>query len=210
MEDEERASERAGAEATVIEGAAATDGFDLEAALVSDPRDRGELLSALVEAERQRDGFLDDVLRARAEFDNFRKRVTRDGAVQREHGRADVVLALLETLDDLDRAESAIAALGEAPEEGGLVHGLALVASRLRAALAGIGLERLDGIDVAFDPTIHEAVQHVERSAAAATPSDWAGASGAADDAPRVVQVLRAGYRLGERVLRPAMVVVAG
>lgn len=177
--------------------------LDLEAVVLADPRDRAELLSALLETEQQRDGLLDDLLRARADFENYRKRVARDAAVQREHGRVDVVAALIDALDDLDRTEAAIAALDGAGAGGpsdvagdgsGLAHGIGLVASRLRTTLEGLGLERIDGADVAFDPTVHEAVQHVSGG----------------DGGQRVVEVLRPGYRLGERVLRAAMVVVAG
>jgi molecular chaperone GrpE len=194
-------------ETVTVDGAEV--GVDLEAVLMADPRDRAELLSALLEAEAQRDGLLDDLLRARADFENYRKRVARDTALQREHGRIDVAQALLEALDDLDRAEDVIAGLDAAGDETGLAHGVTLVAGRLRRALAGVGLERVDAVGVAFDPNVHEAVQHVERPTGAADTSTGP-PSGAAEGEQRVAQVLRPGYRMGERVLRAAMVVVEG
>jgi len=166
---------------------AATVGPDIEAVLVADPRDRRALLVDLTEAERQRDEFLDDLRRAHADFENYRRRVVRDGAVQREQGRVDVTSALLEVLDDLDRT---LAVLDEAADER-VAHGIGLVAAKLRQVVIGFGLERIDAVGVPFDPTQHEAVQQ-------------AGAS----EEPRVVEVLRPGYRIGERVLRAAMVVV--
>ncbi len=209
-------AEPAGTDAARGELAASGEGLDLEAVLLADPRDRAELMSALLDAERQRDGFLDDLQRSRADFDNYRKRVARDAAAQREHGRIDVVHALIDTLDDLDRTEAAIAALGadagaaSSADDAGLAHGIGLVAARLRGALGGFGLERIDAAGVAFDPTVHEAVQHVAHEAAQRVPADAASGDAVADDGPRVVEVLRPGYRLGERVLRAAMVVVAG
>lgn len=165
---------------------------DLVAVAAADPRSKAELLGELFEAEHKRDEYLDDLRRAHAELDNFRKRVLRDSAAQRDHGRADVALALLEVLDDLDRTLEA----AQASEDAGLAKGVELVASKLSGALGSIGLQRVDAVEVAFDPTVHEAVQQVP----AEEPTDH----------PQVVQVLRPGYRLGERTLRAAMVVVRG
>jgi molecular chaperone GrpE len=177
-------------------------GLDLEARAEADPRSRVELLSELEQVEAQRDEYLDDLRRAHADFENYRKRVARDGAVQREHGRADVVSALLDALDDLDRIVAAAEAL-DAPslgvDVGAVASGVRVVAEKAQRTLAGLGVERVDAVGVAFDPTVHDAVQQV---AAERT-------EGAADQGPVVHEVLRAGYRLPDRVLRPAMVVVA-
>jgi molecular chaperone GrpE len=165
---------------------AASLAVDLEAMVASDPRDRLELITELVEAERQRDEFLDDLRRSHADFENYRRRVVRDGAVQREQGRADVLASLLEVLDDLDRTLAATAGSDDA-----VAHGVGLVATKLAGALGVFGLERIDMAGVAFDPTLHEAVRQ----------------DGGASE-PHVTEVLRPGYRVGERVLRAAMVVV--
>jgi molecular chaperone GrpE len=164
---------------------------ELLAAVLADPRSRAELFADLLEAEAKRDEYLDDLRRSHAELENYRKRVLRDAALQRDHGRVDVVAALLESLDDLDRTEQA----GTDSADEALAKGVALVAAKLRDALATIGVERIDAAGVPFDPTVHEAVQQV--------PADEP------NDDPEVVQVLRAGYRLGERTLRAAMVVVS-
>jgi molecular chaperone GrpE len=168
------------------------DHTDLVAVAASDPRTRAELVGDLLEAEAKRDEYLDDLRRSHAELDNFRKRVLRDSAAQRDRGRADVAAALLEVLDDLDR--TLVAARDS--EDPGLAKGVELVASKLATALHSIGLQRIDTAEVAFDPTVHEAVQHV--AAEEPTPE------------PVVEQVLRPGYQLGDRTLRAAMVVVRG
>lgn len=155
-----------------------------------DPRSHQELVAALADAERQRDEYLDDLRRARAEFENFRKRTMREGATQREAGRTDVTEGLLEVLDDLDRT---LEAAGQS-EDDSLAKGVELVADKLMRALQSSGLQRVDATGVVFDPTEHEAVQQL--------PADEP------RDEPIVAQVLRPGYRLGERVLRAAMVVV--
>ena len=177
--------------------AGAAPGLDLEARAEADPRTRVELIADLDRVEAQRDEYLDDLRRSHADFENYRKRIARDGAVQREHGRGDVVSALLDVLDDLDRVVAAAAALDAsslAPDAAAVGSGVHVVAEKARRALEGLGVERLDAVGVPFDPTIHDAVQRID---------------GEAGQEPTVHQVLRPGYRLPDRVLRPAMVVVA-
>jgi molecular chaperone GrpE len=162
------------------------------AEIEDDPRTREELLTAAHEAERQRDEYLDDLRRARAEFENFRRRTGRESATARDAGKADVAVSLLDVLDDLDRTLEA--ADGSTDET--LAKGVSLVAEKLVTTLRGLGLERLEPNGASFDPALHEAVQQV--------PADGDG------DEATVERTLRPGYRLGERVLRPAMVVVKG
>lgn len=170
-------------------GEHATSASPLDAA--EDPRTREELLAELREAEARRDEYLEDVRRARAELDNFRKRTMREGAQQRDNARAEVVGRLLEVLDDLDRMLEA----ARTSSDPALAKGVTLVADKLVEQLAGLGLERIDALEVPFDPTRHEAVQQLP----AEVPTDH----------PVVVQVLRPGYQVGDRVIRAAMVVVA-
>ena len=162
---------------------------DWELLAADDIRSRGELLAELTEAEARRDEYLDDLQRARAEFANFRKRTLNEAAQQRTHGQADVLARLLEVLDDFDRTMEAIDGADD-----GLVTGVGLVRDKLTKTLADLGLERIDQAGVAFDPNLHEAVQ--QRSAEEPTGE------------PAVAEIFRTGYRLGERVLRAAMVVV--
>jgi molecular chaperone GrpE len=157
-----------------------------------DPRSRDELLAELMEAESRRDEYLDDLRRARAEFENFRRRTMKEGATQRDLGKAEVLTGMLEVLDDLDRTLEA----ADSSQDANLAKGIGLVAGKLVQALQAQGLERIDATGVPFDPNLHEAVQQVE-----------AEAEGAGGE-PVVAQVLRPGYRAGDRVLRAAMVVV--
>jgi molecular chaperone GrpE len=169
--------------------AAAEAAAALEARAEADPRSRAELIAAIDEVELQRDEYLDDLRRAHADFENYRKRVARDGVVQREHGRADVVSALLDVLDDLDRTIAADTVAGTPAADA-----VQVVADKARRALEGVGVVRIDAAGVTFDPNVHDAVQQVEDEGA---------------EEPTVSEVLRPGYLLGERVLRAAMVVVA-
>src|SRR6056297_1473426 len=182
----------AGPDVATDEGAEAEQHVDLEALADADPRSKAELLAELMGAEAKRDEYLDDLRRSHADFENYRRRVMRDGAVQRAAGKAEVAGALLEVLDDLDRT---LAAAERSPDQD-LHTGVRLVASKLVDALRHLGLQRIDEVDVSFDPEVHEAVQQ--------QPGDGI------DGEPRVVNVLRPGYRLDDRVLRAAMVAVEG
>ena len=137
----------------------------------------------------ERDEYLDALQRLKAEFDNYRKRTARDEASRAVRAAEGLVSELLPVLDDLERALEA----AEQHEEAKLEEGVRLVHRALADVLARAGLAEID-TDGAFDPHVHEALltQPVED----AEPGS-------------VVQVLQKGYRLGDRVLRPARVVVA-
>jgi molecular chaperone GrpE len=141
---------------------------------------------ALLESER--DEAVDHLKRVAADFDNYRKRAARDQAslVARAHER--LVKELLPVLDNLERALEA----GEQTEEAKLAEGVALVARELRAALEREGLVEIE-TDGKFDPHVHEALL--------TQPSEAEEGS--------VIEVLQKGYRLGDRVLRPARVVIS-
>jgi molecular chaperone GrpE len=138
--------------------------------------------------ERERDEHLDQLKRVAAEFDNYRKRVARDqeGLVARAHER--LVKELLPVLDDLERALAA----AEEHQEAKLEDGVRLVHRELREALAKEGLEEIE-TNGHFDPHVHEALL--------SQPSEH--------DDGAILEVLQKGYRLGDRVLRPARVVVS-
>jgi len=138
--------------------------------------------------ESERDEHLNDLKRVAAEFENYRKRVLRDqeSLVARAHER--LVKELLPVLDDLERALAA----AEEHEEAKLEEGVRLVHRELAAALEREGLAEIE-TDGHFDPHRHEALL--------SQPSDL--------DEGQVIQVIQKGYSLGDRVLRPARVVVA-
>ena len=147
---------------------------------------------ALLESER--DEAVDHLKRVAADFDNYRKRAARDqeSLVARAHER--LVKELLPVLDNLERALEAgeqheEARAGQAPP---LHEGVALVARELRSALEREGLLEIE-TDGKFDPHVHEALL--------TQPSEAEEGS--------VIEVLQKGYRLGDRVLRPARVVIS-
>jgi molecular chaperone GrpE len=141
---------------------------------------------AVVEAER--DERVDDLKRVAADFENYRKRVARDqeSLVARAHER--LVKELLPVLDDLERALSA----AEEHEEAKLEDGVRLVHRSLEDALRREGLAEIE-TNGRFDPHVHEALL--------SQPSEAEEGS--------VLEVVQKGYRLGDRVIRPARVIVA-
>jgi molecular chaperone GrpE len=149
---------------------------------------KAELAERLAEVEKERDGYLNDLQRVAAEFENYRKRVARDqqSLAARAHER--LVKELLPVLDDLERALEAAAEHQEAKLE----EGVRLVHRELQEALAKEGLSEIE-TNGGFDPHVHEALL--------SQPSE--------KEEGTIVDVLQKGYRLGERVLRPARVVVS-
>jgi molecular chaperone GrpE len=125
-----------------------------------------------------------DLQRVTAEYANYRKRVDRDRALVVEQATGNVLAALLPVLDDIDRAR----------EHGDLVGPFSAVAEQVTAALTKFGLTPFGAKGDAFDPTRHEAVAHLTSAEVAE---------------PTCIDVMRRGYLLGERLLRPALVAVA-
>ena len=145
----------------------------------------GPGLGAELEALRtELDERTRDLQRVTAEYANYRKRVDRDRGTAAEQTTGAVLAALLPVLDDVDRAR----------EHGDLVGPFATVAEALTAATGKFGLAAFGEKGDPFDPTRHEAVAHQ-------TSPDVTEAT--------CVEVMRRGYTLGERMLRPALVAVA-
>ena len=149
--------------------------------------ERGEV-DELEQAAKERDEYLDALQRLKAEFENYKKRVARDQGDLVARASERLVKQLLPVLDDLERALEAAAA----HEEATLEDGVRLVHRSLADALAKEGLVEVE-TDGTFDPHTQEALL--------AQPSDA--------DEGAVIQVLQKGYKLGDRVLRPARVVVS-
>jgi molecular chaperone GrpE len=149
---------------------------------------KAELAERIAEIEKERDDYLNDLQRVAAEFDNYRKRVARDqqSLAARAHER--LLKELLPVLDDLERALEA----ATEHEEAKLEEGVRLVHRELQEALSKEGLEEIE-TNGHFDPHVHEALL--------SQPSER--------DDGAILEVLQKGYRLGDRVLRPARVVVS-
>jgi molecular chaperone GrpE len=148
--------------------------------------------------EAERDEYLEDLKRLAAEFDNFRKRAARerDAIVQRANAR--LIGECLDILDDLERAIAAAEGPGGGGQEASssdptVLEGVALVEKRLRGLLEREGISEID-TSGAFDPHIHEALL--------TQPSE--------DPEGTILGVMQKGYALGDHVLRPARVAVAG
>ena len=147
-----------------------------------------DLEERLALLEKERDEYLADLQRVAADFENYRKRVAREqeSLVARAHER--LMKELLPVLDDLERALRA----AEEHEEAKLEEGVRLVHRELEEALSKEGLVEIE-TDGKFDPHVHEALL--------SQPSD--------KDEGEIIEVLQKGYRLGDRVLRPARVVIS-
>jgi molecular chaperone GrpE len=147
-----------------------------------------EVVDELAVAQRERDEYLDALQRLKAEFDNYRKRVARDQQELAARAHERLVRELVPVLDDLERALEFAAA----HEEAQLEDGVRLVHRALADALGKEGLTEIP-TDGAFDPHTQEALLSQPSEAEEGT----------------VIQVLQKGYLLGDRVLRPARVVIS-
>ena len=191
-------------------------------ALAEDPgreAEDAETLVALAEMTAERDEYLDALQRLQADFDNFRKRSMRQQTDLLEHATEGLCVRLLPVLDALDLATAHVRSQAEPSDSDKAIE---QIDSLLRDILAREGVERIDAVGVPFDPTIHDAVGTLPSEPPPAAPVEHATSRGdtvkpakpvkaaAHDDGPTVVQVMRAGYRLKSKVLRPAMVFVGG
>ncbi|QGF25151.1 nucleotide exchange factor GrpE [Raineyella fluvialis] len=154
------------------------------------PDDASELLSdaRVVELEGQVRERTEDLQRLKAEYVNYKRRVDRDRDLARQGGIETVITDLLAVLDDLRSAR--------AHED--LTGGFKAVAEEIEKVANKHGLETYGAEGEPFDPQVHEALMH--------QPAP----EGTEVDGPTVVAVLQPGYRIGERVLRPARVAVTG
>ncbi len=143
----------------------------------------------LAELTAERDEYLDLLQRKQAELENYKKRMAREQERLVAHAHERLVKELLPILDDLERALEA----AEQHEEAALVDGVKLVEHSLRKALQKEGLAEID-TDGGFDPHVHEAL--LTRPGNGAEPGS-------------VLEVVQRGYRVGDRVVRPAKVIVA-
>ncbi|MFE2106703.1 nucleotide exchange factor GrpE [Kitasatospora sp. NPDC059463] len=125
-----------------------------------------------------------DLQRLQAEYQNYRKRVERDRLTVREIAVSNILESLIPVLDDIGRAR----------DHGEVTGGFKSVAESLETVVAKLGLQQFGKEGEPFDPTMHEALMHSY-------------SSDVTEDT--CVQILQPGYRIGERIIRPAMVAVA-
>ncbi len=152
-----------------------------------------EQLAELKERAAKADDNWERLLRTSADFDNFKKRAAREKQEAIKFANESLLQKLVPVLDNLETALTAVQAAE--PEAGqSLQAGINMVCQQLKTALAEAGLEEVDATGKPFDPNFHEAVSQRETV-----------------EAPegQVIQQLRKGYKLRERLLRPASVIVA-
>jgi molecular chaperone GrpE len=154
-----------------------------------------EQLADLEARAAKADEHWDRLLRTAADFENFKKRAARERHEAAQSATAALIHKLLPVLDHFEMAQAA-AQNSQVPQTGmaALQDGIAMIQQQLKGILAETGLEEVDASGQRFDPTLHEAVAQVETA-----------------DAPegQVVQQVRKGYKIRDRLLRPATVVVA-
>jgi molecular chaperone GrpE len=181
----------------VADDAAAADGdrdaptiLEVEGELLEE-KPRPDLAEELAEARAESIRYLDDLRRLKAEFENFRKRMLRDQSAVIASASSALVARLLPVLDNFDLA---ISAAEQSQDFEKMLKGVEMVYGELRDVLGGEGLTEIEAEGKPFDPQRHEAVVAVEQEGV---------------EPGTVVGVVRAGYELQGRVLRPAMVKVA-
>ena len=130
----------------------------------------------------------DQLMRTAAEFDNFKKRTEREKASVAEYAKAGLIKQLLPILDNIDRAAAAD------KESADYIKGIEMIVKQFEAIVANLNIEEIAKEGDTFDPNFHEAVMHVEDETLGENV---------------IAQVLQKGYKIGDTVIRAAMVKVA-
>ena len=162
---------------------------ELPAAENEDKNAASDVESELETLRAEKANLLDRLARLQAEFDNFRKRSVKEQQDFRDYALAEALKSLLPILDSLDRA-----AKTPAKSVDDIQSGLELIDKQFHDALAKLGVEPVPAAGEVFDPNLHQAVQMVDTDEA---------------EDNHVIDELQRGYKLKERLLRPAMVRVA-
>lgn len=164
------------------------DGDDISASSVGSSSPESGADSEFQKLKAERDSLLDRLARAQAEFENARRRAAKEQQDFRDYATADTVKALLPVIDSFDRALQLKSGGGE------FRSGIELIYKQLQDALTKLGVHPIPAKGEPFDPHVHEAIEMVETS-----------------DVPdhEVLEELQRGYKIKDRLLRPAMVKVA-
>jgi molecular chaperone GrpE len=162
-----------------------------EDALTGEENETQALHAELERARAEGQEYLDGWQRARAEFANYRKRIERENQESYKRIAGDILCRYLGVIDDLELA------LRERPTEGDAAtwaDGIGIIHQKLISLLEAEGVEQIEAQGKQFDPNYHEALSHEENNEY---------------EEGQVIEVIRQGYRLNDRVLRPALVRVA-
>lgn len=173
-------------EEPVVEPAAETGTPADEETAPTEPVD--PMLEELEALKAEVAGKEEKYLRLLAEYDNFRKRSQKEKESSYTDAKCDAVKALLPVYDNLERA------LKQGTEDEAYAKGVEMTMSGLREALKGLGVEEIEALGKTFDPTLHNAISHVDDEALGESA---------------VAEVFQAGFKLGDKVIRFALVKVA-
>jgi len=152
----------------------------------AEPTPEQKFADAQAEAGR----FRDQLLRTAADFDNFRKRTRRELEDAQRRGKEGTIKDLLPVFDNLERAATSAE---NATDARAVADGVRIVLKQFGDTLEKMGVRRIATVGQAFDPSVHEAIQHVDSP----------------EPAGRIVHEVQAGYALGDKLIRAAMVVVS-
>ncbi|HEX5734030.1 MAG TPA: nucleotide exchange factor GrpE [Blastocatellia bacterium] len=158
----------------------------------AEPNPQAELQAQVDTLAQEKVALYDQLLRRQAEFENYRKRVERERTDAHHKSRADLLVELLPVLDNFERALASLQTSGA--DAAGLRHGVELIHRQFKDALTKFGLQPVEALGQTFDPHLHEAVtieatdEHKENT---------------------VIEEFERGYKLGDKLLRPAKVKVA-
>ena len=165
---------------------------DLVAEAAAAPDRVSELEQQLAAADKEKKDNWDRYLRAMADLDNTRKRTKRELDDARFETKTKVMREMLPVVDNLERAIDHAGAVDDATAKA-IVEGVQLVLRQFQTAFERLEITAIEALGQPFDPNLHEAISQQESDQAPGT----------------IVQVLQRGYRAGDRLLRPALVVVA-
>ena len=148
-----------------------------------------ETLKAQLKEEKEKsDEYYEHLKRNMAEFDNFKKRISKGKDMMYNTISADIISELLPILDNFDKALNA-----ETADES-YKNGMAMIYNQFNETLQKLGVEEIDALNKVFDPNFHEAVMHIEDESFGEK---------------EIVEVFRKGYKIGDKIIRHAMVKVA-
>jgi molecular chaperone GrpE len=190
-EEAEEAPEAAGEPEEAVSERADEDEAPAGEAAAADEAEEDAIAADLARARAEAESYLDDLRRLQADFDNYRKRTLREQTARTASASQALVARLLPVLDNF---ELAVSAAEQSRDFDRMLKGVEMVLGALREVLEGEGLVKIEAEGKPFDPERHEAVIAVEQEGS---------------EPGMVVDIVRAGYELGGKVLRPAMVKVA-
>ena len=148
-----------------------------------------ETLKAQLKEEKEKsDEYYEHLKRNMAEFDNYKKRISKEKDMMYNTISADIISELLPILDNFDKALNA-----ETLDES-YKNGMAMIYNQFNDTLQKLGVEEIDALNKVFDPNFHEAVMHIEDESFGEK---------------EIVEVFRKGYKIGDKIIRHAMVKVA-